>query len=115
MMVKIRRSKISTSMFFKGISLDGFKKLLNDIHEEVDESVATIGNYEALITELKSSKPSAETDAWIEKFKMQVTNSMDVINTNFQDIDSLFNRIFKDWEEHNSSNDERDNLGDNNE
>jgi len=88
---------IPSYVLAKGISKDGFVKLLGDIKTAVIvDGLEKINDYDKMLDEVK--KMDTQDDDWVSKFEKQVIESNEVINSNYKKIESLFERIFDDWE-----------------
>ena len=97
---KIRVGGIPNKMLKKGISQQGFEKLLNSLKNEIDETIKTINDTDALEKELRAKRQDEETEQWLKGFKNQLATSTITINANLNSIETLFNRIFEDWNQY---------------
>lgn len=97
---------ISGAILTKGISKDGLTNLLNGIEYAVIDEGLDVITEEAdnIIEVLRKNKPGEETEEWIKKFKNQIDALDKIIEINIGKIEIIFERIFKDWEEYQSTN-----------
>ncbi len=96
--IKTDNSNIPSSILVKGVSYDDFNKLFKELNKSiVDEGLNKIKNYDKVIATVNKSNPDEE---WKERLVNQVEESSKIIQDEYDKIEELFNRIFKDWEEY---------------
>lgn len=92
--LKTDNSNIPSSILVKGVSHDDFNKLFNELKSVImDDGISKITNYDRVI------KGSSDEE-WKERFINQVDDSSKIIQDEYEKIEELFNRIFKDWDEY---------------
>lgn len=92
--LKTDNSNIPSSILVKGVSHDDFNKLFNELKSViVEDGISKITNYDRVI------KGSSDEE-WKERFINQVDDSSKIIQEEYEKIEELFNRIFKDWDEY---------------
>ena len=92
--LKTDNSNIPSSILVKGVSHDDFNKLFNELKSIiVEDGISKITNYDRVI------KGSSDEE-WKERFINQVDDSSKIIQDEYEKIEELFNRIFKDWDEY---------------
>ena len=96
--IKTDNSNIPSSILVKGVSYDDFNKLFKELNKSiVDEGINKIKNYDKVIATVNKSNPDEE---WKERLVNQVEESSKIIQDEYDKIEELFNRIFKDWEDY---------------
>lgn len=99
---KADNTNIPSEVLVKGVSHDDFVKLLNELKKIIiTEGVADLNNYNKLVEEVKNNDGNEE---WTNRFVNQVNESTKVIEKEYDMIEKLFNRIFKDWDAYQKEN-----------
>lgn len=89
---KTDNSNIPSSILVKGVSHDDFNKLLNELKNTINEDgINKMTDYDKVIK-------NTSNEEWKERFVNQVEESSKIIKDEYDKIEELFNRIFKDWE-----------------
>jgi hypothetical protein len=96
---------IPSYVLAKGISKEGFDVLLDNIKvAALEDGVNKFNKYEEMIDEVKQKENGVisqeEIEQWVVDFEMQLKESSDIINDNINQIETLFNRIFEDWDKY---------------
>lgn len=96
--IKTDNSNIPSSILVKGVSYDDFNKLFKELNKSiVDDGINKIKNYDKVIANVNKTNPDEE---WKERLVNQVEESSEIIQDEYNKIEELFNRIFKDWEKY---------------
>lgn len=106
----MENDNISAAALAKGVSKDGFVKLLSDIKTAViDEGLNELNDCGEMIEAVRQHDVNGNSVEWITNFEKQLSESSQIIKDNFKEIEELFNRMFADWEEYKKEHEDDEN------
>lgn len=97
---KTDNTNIPNSILVKGVSHDDFVKLLKELKSIIiDEGIHDINNYNKLFESISKVDPNG-SEEWKDNFTKQVEKSTKIIESEYEKIEEMFNRLFDDWNEY---------------
>ncbi len=112
---KEKNSNDIISALSDGVSENDFRKLLEDLHTEINDCRSYLTNYETLLTEVQEKNLVDNVQEWQENFKKQVSDTDTFLDNEYHKIEEVFNEIFADWEDYQKENGLLKEEGDTNE